>query len=102
MASLMRLHVAKSITENSRERRINVLQKPVLPSSSGCSTITSFGGLKRENVLKQKLNLDALGIVKKRKSEESNAISKEKIQEQKTAKVSLVSGYSSSSSEDRS
>ena len=102
MASLMRLHAAKSITESTRERRLNVLQKPVLPASAGCSTIISFGGLKRENVLKQKLNVDALGIVKKKKVEEAEGKASIKTEEVKTGKQSLVSGYSSSSSEEHS
>ena len=102
MASLMRLHAAKSITESTRDRRLNVLQKPVLPASAGCSTIISFGGLKRENILKQKLNVDALGIVKRRKVEEAEGKASEKTDEVQTVNVSLVSGYSSCSSEEHS
>ncbi|CAO1429836.1 unnamed protein product [Diamesa serratosioi] len=100
MASLLQLHAAKSIIEKTRERRLEVINKPALPSS----TITSFGGMKREKLLSQKLKLDNLVTVKKRESTQgSSKQSTEAVKKKKSNNVpiaSLVSAYSSSSDED--
>lgn len=62
LASLLKLNASKTIAEKTRERMLEVMNKPALPSS----TITSFGGMRREKILAQKLNPTSLGIVKKR------------------------------------
>lgn len=100
MASLLQLHSAKSIIEKTRERRLEVINKPALPSS----TITSFGGMKREKLLSQKLKLENLVTVKKREppqgsSKESTEVVKKKKSNNESL-TSLVSAYSSSSDED--
>lgn len=84
MATLLQLKAAKSITENSREKMIQLMNKPALPSS----TITSFGGTKREKQLARKINVSNL-IVKKSSSNEN------------CKKPKLICNYSSSSDEDQ-
>lgn len=93
MASLLRLKASKSIDEKSRERMLEIMNKPALPSS----TITSFGGTRREKLLAEKLLPDKLGIVKKR----ANAINDCGVDAKKLkSEASLVAAYSSSSSEE--
>lgn len=99
LASLLRLRASKSIDEKSRERMLEVMNKPALPSS----TITSFGGVRTEKLLAIKLKSTSLGIVKKRESsgrDDSSSVKKAK-PESSTA-PSLVAAYSSSEEDDRS
>lgn len=63
MAKLMRLHGSKTIEAKEKERQLEILNRPALPSS----TLTSFGGLKCENTLKRSLQKVDLGIVKRQK-----------------------------------
>uniref|UniRef100_T1H796 Uncharacterized protein n=1 Tax=Megaselia scalaris TaxID=36166 RepID=T1H796_MEGSC len=60
MASLMTLQ-SRSAKEREEEKRLDLLIKPALPSS----TMTSFGGLKRQKLLSSKLSVEELGIKKK-------------------------------------
>jgi len=90
LASLLKLNAAKNINEKSRERMLEIMNKPALPSA----TITSFGGLRCEKLLAQKLPKN-LGIVKKREAE--TEIGKTKKLKSETS-TSLVVAYSSSSS----
>lgn len=64
MAALMRLHSAKSIGENEEEKINEILNRPALPSS----TVTTFGGLKREKLISHRLSTNDLGIVKRKSS----------------------------------
>lgn len=59
LAAMMKLQTVKPISESDLERKQNILNKPALPSS----TITSFGGLRSEQLLKNKLSSKDLGIV---------------------------------------
>lgn len=59
LAAMMRLHSAKTEVEREKERKSELINKPALPSS----TITSFGGLRSERLLKAKLSKSDLGIV---------------------------------------
>lgn len=61
MASLMRLHAGRSVFEREDEKMSDILNRPALPSS----TLTTFGGLKREKLLNYKLSRSDLGIVKR-------------------------------------
>lgn len=72
LAAMMRLHSAKTETEHEIERRAELLNRPALPSS----TITSFGGLRSERLLKTKLSRRDLGIVSatKRKANADESI----------------------------
>lgn len=91
LASLLRLRASKSIDEKSREKMTEIMNRPALPSS----TITSFGGVRREKLLAIKLNPLSLGIMKKRETnsfEESPDAKKNKI----ISTPSLVAAYSSS------
>lgn len=98
LASLLRLKAKKSITEKSRERMVEIMNKPALPSA----TIISFGGTRREKLLAEKLRPTSLGIVKKREgnglSEDASDVKKLKLESFSTP--SLVAAYSSSSSSD--
>lgn len=80
LAAMMRLHSAKTEAEHEKERRTDLMNRPALPSS----TITSFGGLRSERLLKAKLSRNDLGIVSatKRKAnvEESIAIRHRKVE----------------------
>lgn len=93
LASLLRLRASKSIDEKSRERMLEIMNKPALPST----TVTSFGGLRREKLLATKLKPDTLGIVKKRGSE---SLLDGATEVKRPATSSLVAAYSSSSEED--
>lgn len=95
MASLLKLNAAKSIAEKTRERMATLMNKPALPSS----TITSFGGLKREKLLSQKLNASNLIVVKKRDTDLGPPETKIFKTENQPA-TTLVSAYSSSSEEE--
>lgn len=70
LAAMMRLHSAKTEVERERERKSEVINKPALPSS----TITSFGGLRSERLLRTKLNKSDLGIATKRKSNQIDLV----------------------------
>lgn len=59
LAAMMRLHSAKNINEHERERRNDIYLRPALPSA----TITTFGGLRSERLLSNKLSKRDLGIV---------------------------------------
>ena len=61
MATLLCLQTTKSLSDNLNEKRLNLINQPVLPGT----TITSFGGLKRERLLNLKLKPKDLGIVKR-------------------------------------
>lgn len=96
LASLLRLKAGKSFAEKSREKMLEVMNKPALPSA----TVTSFGGVRREKLLATKLKPTSLGIVKKREINETcNGSSKvKKTKPETSAKPSLVAAYSSCSS----
>jgi coiled-coil domain-containing protein 130 len=97
LASLLQLRAGKSIAEKSRERMLEVMNKPALPSA----TVTSFGGTRREKLLAQKLKPTSLGIVKKRDSNGNESEpSTKKCKSEITAVSSLVAAYSSSSEEE--
>lgn len=97
LASLLRLRASKSIGEKSREKMLEIMNKPALPSA----TVTSFGGLRREKLLATRLKSGSLGIVKKRGNaslkEETSAVKKSK---ESSTTLSLVAAYSSSSGDD--
>lgn len=90
LATLLRLKASKNIEEKSRERMLEIMNKPALPSS----TVTSFGGLRREKLLATKLQPARLGIVKKRENNEGASEEPKKLK----TEPSLVAAYSSSSS----
>lgn len=71
LAAMMRLHSAKTEIEREKERKSELINRPALPSS----TITSFGGLRTERLLKAKLSKSDLGIVSsnKRKAAEGDS-----------------------------
>lgn len=96
LASLLRLKASKSIVEKSRERMLEVMNKPALASA----TITSFRGTRREKLLATKLKPTSLGIVKKRESSElsEDASDVKKTRLESLSTPSLVAAYSSSSS----
>lgn len=96
LASLLRLKAAKSINEKSRERMLGIMNKPALPSA----TITSFGGLRREKLLAEKLKPTSLGIVKKRESNGECTVEAKKLKAAGSSESSLVAAYSSSSSDE--
>ncbi|KAL5286821.1 CCDC130 family protein [Megaselia abdita] len=77
MATLMTLQ-SRSAKDREDEKRLDLLIKPALPSS----TITSFGGVKRQKLLSNKLSVEELGIKKKKTT------------------VNKLIDYSSSSSDD--
>lgn len=62
IAALMRLQSAKSIGEKEDEKISEILNRPALPSS----TITTFGGLKRQKLIGHRLTNNDLGIVKRK------------------------------------
>lgn len=68
LAAMMRLHSAKNINENECERRNDIYLRPALPSA----TITTFGGLRSERILSNKLSKRDLGIVSGVKREAIN------------------------------
>lgn len=95
LASLLRLKAGKSFAEKSREKMLEIMNKPALPSS----TVTSFGGLRREKLLATKLKPTSLGIVKKREINEICGSSEvKKMKPETSTKSSLVAAYSSCSS----
>lgn len=98
LASLLQLKAGKSFAEKSRERMLEVMNKPALPSA----TITSFGGVRREKLLAQKLKPTSLGIVKKREGNgsDSDLIAKKSKPESTSTSSSLVAAYSSSEEEE--
>lgn len=93
LATLLRLKASKNIEEKSRERMLEIMNKPALPSS----TVTSFGGTRREKLLATKLQSNTLGIVKKRESGDQEEADPANAKKPKTI-ASLVAAYSSSSS----
>lgn len=95
MATLLRLKASKSIDEKSRERMLEIMNKPALPSS----TVTSFGGTRREKLLANKLQPGTLGIVKRRASN-NNVSATEAKKSKSQSSSSLVAAYSSSSEEE--
>lgn len=68
LAAMMRLHSAKNINEHKRERRNEIYLRPALPSA----TITTFGGLRSERLLSNKLSKRDLGIMSGVKRESNN------------------------------
>lgn len=68
LAAMMRLHSAKNIDDHERERRNDIYQRPALPSA----TITTFGGLRSERILSNRLSKRDLGIVSGVKREANN------------------------------
>lgn len=95
LASLLQLRSRKNIAEKSRERMLEVMSKPALPSA----TITSFGGIRREKILAQKLAPSSLGIVKK--TEINSHFQSKRPKLESTITSSLVAAYSSSSEEEK-
>lgn len=71
MASLMTLQ-SRSAKDREDEKRLDIMIKPALPSC----TITSFGGVKRQKLLSNKLSVQELGIKKKKSVEQQPAVSK--------------------------
>lgn len=70
IAALMTLQ-GKSAKAREEEKRLDLMLKPALPST----TLTSFGGLKRQKLLSNTLSEKDLGI-KKKKSDQSSVINK--------------------------
>ncbi|XP_055918110.1 coiled-coil domain-containing protein 130 homolog [Eupeodes corollae] len=64
MAALMKLQ-SKPAKEREEEKRLDILTRPALPSS----TQTTFGGLKRQKLINSKLSLKDLGIKKKKEDD---------------------------------
>lgn len=62
IAKLLRLHSTKDVKTREKQKQLEIMAKPALPST----LLQSFGGLKRENLLKRSLAHTNLGIVKKR------------------------------------
>lgn len=89
MATLLKLKASKTITEASREKMLNLMNKPALPSA----TITSFGGMKREKQMSRKV--DVSNLIKKKSASET-----EETTAKKPKLLSTVVAYSSSSSEE--
>lgn len=94
LASLLKLHSAKSIQDKSREKFNEIMEKSVLPSAT---IVSSFCSMKKEKLLSQKPT--NLGIVKKKKVNQEPAEKKQKFEEIK-AVPSLVAAYSSSSDDE--
>ncbi|KAH8290277.1 hypothetical protein KR054_001552 [Drosophila jambulina] len=90
MAALMKLQT-KSALERESEQRLELLMRPALPGA----TQTTFGGLKRQKALNNHLQLQDLGIRRKKVEETEASTSKGKPQ-------SLVGDYSSSDNESNS
>uniref|UniRef100_A0A1Q3F0F4 Putative c2c2-type zn-finger protein n=1 Tax=Culex tarsalis TaxID=7177 RepID=A0A1Q3F0F4_CULTA len=100
MASLMRLHSAKTIAERDRERRSTILTRPALPSTSGTGE-----GTKKVKVAGAKLEVKSLGIVKKPATSAALVLasgskrkSEETVVEEKKPKL-LLCNYGSGSSD---
>lgn len=97
MAILLKLKASKTISEASREKMLELMHKPALPSA----TITSFGGTKREKQLARKV--DVTNLIKKKSSTETEVSKKQKVEknslEISTSKATVVVAYSSSSDE---
>lgn len=62
IAKLLRLHSTKDVKSREKQKQLEIMAKPALPST----VLQSFGGMKRENLLKRSLTPTSLGIVKKR------------------------------------
>ncbi|XP_016991502.1 coiled-coil domain-containing protein 130 homolog [Drosophila rhopaloa] len=84
MAALMKLQT-KSALERESEQRLELLMRPALPGA----TVTTFGGLKRQKALSNQLQLQDLGIRRRKLDEAKASTSNGKSQ-------SLVGDYSSS------
>ncbi|XP_059052970.1 coiled-coil domain-containing protein 130 homolog [Achroia grisella] len=78
MATLLSLRPSRSIEEKQSFTRIQILNSPALPSSSGL--ITTFGGLKKEESLSKNapLTRNSLGITIKKSKVEKEEIGIEK------------------------
>lgn len=62
IAKLLRLHSSNDVKSREKQKQLEILAKPALPST----VIQSFGGLKRENLLKRTLTQTSIGVVKKK------------------------------------
>ncbi|KAL9708269.1 hypothetical protein quinque_011787 [Culex quinquefasciatus] len=101
MASLMRLHSAKSIAERDREKRSTILTRPALPSTSGVGESSA----QKVKIAGAKLEMKSLGIVKKTAASPALVLasgSKRKVEEtiveEKKPKL-LLCNYGSGSSD---
>lgn len=100
MANLLQLKASKTISEASREKMLELMHKPALPSA----TITSFGGTKREKQLARKIDVTNLIRKKSITDVEDTIVSKKQKVEKNSIKTSssltkTVVAYSSSSDE---
>uniref|UniRef100_A0A336LY33 CSON007720 protein n=1 Tax=Culicoides sonorensis TaxID=179676 RepID=A0A336LY33_CULSO len=98
MAKLLRLHSStKDVNKREKQKQLEILAKPALPST----VLTSFGGLKRENLLKRSLNQTNIGIVTKKSKSNSNpgpsSNSNDKLTQ--SSSLSLLGNYASSGSD---
>ncbi|KAH8348261.1 hypothetical protein KR084_005860 [Drosophila pseudotakahashii] len=90
MAALMKLQT-RSALERESEQRLELLMRPALPGA----TVTTFGGLKRQKALSNQLQLQDLGIRRRKLDETEGPSSNEK-------SLSLVGDYSSSDNDSNS
>lgn len=100
MANLLQLKASKTISEASREKMLELMHKPALPSA----TITSFGGTKREKQLARKIDVTNLIRKKSITDIEDTIVGKKQKVEKNSIKTSTslsktVVAYSSSSDE---
>lgn len=75
IAELICLQAAKSIGEKEDEKISEILNRPALPSS----TITTFGGIKREKLISHRLSTNDLGIVKRKSDTFDSSIEEKKL-----------------------
>lgn len=66
MAALMSLQAARTVQDVDRDRKRAIFNKPVLPSA----TITTFGGLKAEKLMSNRMKGSDLGVVVRRESKQ--------------------------------
>ncbi|XP_016958798.1 coiled-coil domain-containing protein 130 homolog [Drosophila biarmipes] len=92
MAALMKLQT-RSALERESEQRLELLMRPALPGA----TVTTFGGLKRQKALNSQLQLQDLGI-RRRKLDETQT----QAQSSNEKPLSLVGDYSSSDNDSNS
>ncbi|XP_063698430.1 coiled-coil domain-containing protein 130 homolog [Culicoides brevitarsis] len=101
VAKLLRLHASKDVKSREKQKQLEIMAKPALPST----LLQSFGGLKRENLLKRSLTQTNIGVVKKKTKLDEPSSSKESQEKPKednkkgNSSLSLLGNYSSSESE---
>lgn len=62
VAKLLRLHATKDVKSREKQKQLEIMAKPALPST----VLQSFGGMKRENLLKRSLVQTNIGVVRKK------------------------------------